>query len=428
MACKPVFKLYHDKMDQVIEQEVAARRRKKGILIGVMVITVLAVAVWLVRTTLKSTVKRSEIITSVVEQGSVENTLNATGEVLPEFEEILTSPINASIKNVLMDAGNKVKAGQSILTLDKSASQTDFEKISFQIQSKRNEISKLKLDLNKSFYDIRSNNDIKQLRISNLVDAVENAKRLFKAGGGTREGIEQAELNLKVAQLEKKQLENEIRNKQQTMQIEIKEAEIALAIQENDLHALQRKLQLANIVATRGGVVTYVNKNIGATVREGESLARIADLGSFKVNGSISDSYMDQLHNGIPVIVRINEIQLKGHVVNVYPSVQNGVVSFDVQLDERNNGQLRPNMKVDVFLVTDVHSKVMRVANGPAFKGANTQDIFVLNGNKAEKRTVHTGLNNFDFVEIKDGVKPGDVVITSDMSEYKNAKELTIKD
>jgi HlyD family secretion protein len=119
--------------------------------------------------------------------------------------------------------------------------------------------------------------------------------------------IEQAELNLKVAQLEKKQLENEIKSKQQTMQIEIKEAEIALAIQENDLHELQRKLNLANIIATRSGVVTWINKNIGATVREGESLARIADLGSFKVNGSVSDNYMDQLHNGMPVIIRVND-------------------------------------------------------------------------------------------------------------------------
>ena len=415
-------------MDKVIEEEVTAQKKKKSIIIGLIVLTVFALATWVVRATFKSTLKRSAITTAVVEQGTVENTLNASGEVLPEFEEILTSPINASIKNVLMDAGNKVKVGQSILTLDKSASQTEFEKINFQIQSKRNEISKLKLDLNKSFFDIRSNNDIKQLRISNLADAVENAKRLFKAGGGTREGIEQAELNLKVAQLEKKQLENEIKSKQQTMQIEIKEAEIALAIQENDLHALQRKLQLANIIATRGGVVTWVNKNIGASVREGESLARIADLGSFKVNGSISDNYMDQLHNGIPVVVRINDTQLKGHVVNVYPSVQNSIVSFDVQLDERNSKQLRPNMKVDVFLVTEVHSKVLRVANGAAFKGANAQDVFVVNGNKAEKRTVHTGLTNFDFVEITDGVKPGDIIITSDMAEYKNAKELTIKD
>jgi HlyD family secretion protein len=415
-------------MDQIIEQEVTARKKKKGIIIGLVAVLVLAGAIWLMRATLKSSIKRTDITTAVVELGSVENTLNATGEVLPEFEEILTSPINASIKNVVMDAGNKVNAGQSILTLDKSASQTEFEKINFQMQSKRNEIAKLRLDLNKSFFDIQSNNDIKQLRISNLADAVENAKRLFKAGGGTREGIEQAELNLKVAQLEKKQLENEIKSKQQTMQIEIKEAEIALAIQQNDLSGLQRKLQLANIIATRSGVVTYVNKNIGATVHEGDALARIADLGSFKVNGSISDNYMDQLRNGMPVIVRINEVQMKGHVVNVYPSIQNSIVTFDVQLDERNNKQLRPNMKVDVYLVTDVRSKTMRVANGAAFKGPAEQGVFVLNGGKAERRNVHIGLTNFDFVEIKDGLKPGDVVITSDMSEFKNAKELTLKD
>lgn len=414
-------------MDKVIEEEVTARKKKSAIIIATVIIVVLAGAVLLLRASLKSTISKANITTAVVEKGSVENTLNATGEVLPEFEEILTSPINASIKKVLMDAGNKVKEGQSILTLDKSATQTEFERLNFQLQSKRNEIGKLKLDLNKSFFDIRSNNDIKQLRISNLADAVENAKRLFKAGGGTREGIEQAELNLKVAQLEKRQLENEIKSKQQTMQIEIKEAEIALAIQQNDLHELQRKLNLANIIATRGGVVTWINKNIGATVREGESLARIADLGSFKVNGSISDNYMDQLRNGMPVIIRINEQQMKGHVANVYPSVQNSIVTFDVQLDERNNKLLRPNMKVDVFLVTDLHNNVMRVANGPAFKGADVQEIFVINGGIAEKRKVHIGLSNFDFVEIKDGIKPGDAVITSDMSDFKNSTELTIK-
>ncbi|MEO6630337.1 MAG: HlyD family efflux transporter periplasmic adaptor subunit [Mucilaginibacter sp.] len=413
-------------MDTEITQEVTSQRKRKTIVIVLIAAAIVFSLIWILRATLKSSIKKSEITTAVVETGNIENTLNATGEVLPEFEEILTSPINASIKKVIMDAGNKVNAGQSILTLDKSATETDFEKLKFQLESKQNEIKKLKLDLNKSFYDIQSNNDIKKLRIDNLADAVENAKRLFKAGGGTREGIEQAELNLKVAQLEKKQLENEVKNKQQTMQIEIKEAEIASDILSSDLNALQRKLNLANIVATRSGVVTYINKNIGANVREGESLARIADLGSFKVQGSISDNSMDQLHAGLPVIVLINDVQMRGHVVNVSPSIQNSIISFDIQLDERNNKQLRPNMKVDVYIVTATHNHIMRVANGPAFKGPELQDIFVLSNGKAERRTVHIGLTNFDYVEIKDGVKPGDVVINSDMSGYKNSKEISV--
>lgn len=210
------------------------------------------------------------------------------------------------------------------------------------------------------------------------------------------------------------------------MRIEMRESEIAAAIQENDLKELTRKLQLANIVATHPGVITWVNKNIGTSVHEGESLVRIANLESFKVSGTISDTYLDQLHNGMETDIRINDSIFKGKVTNINPSVQNGLISFDVQLNERSNKLFRPNMKVDVFLVTEVKKDIMRVANGPAFKGGVTQDIFVVHGNKAERRTVQTGLSNFDYVELKDHVQPGDVIITSDMSAYKNVKEITI--
>jgi len=413
-------------MDKVIEEEVSGQKKRKFIFITVIGIAVLVSAIFLLRSFFKSSLKKSEIITAVVEKGQIENTINASGEVLPEFEEIITSPINASIKNVVMDAGSTINTGQSILTLDKASSQIEFEKLKFQLESKRNSIHKLKLELDKSFFDMKSNDNIKELRINSLQADVENAKRLYKAGGGTKESIEQAELNLKVAQLEKKQLENEIKNKQQTMQVEMRESEIAAAIQENELHELERKLKLANIVASRPGVVTWINKNIGASVREGESLARIADLGSFKIVGTIGDNYMDRLHNGMNAIIRINETQLRGRVTNIYPSVQNNIISFDIQPDERNNKVFRPNMKVEVFLVTAASNDVLRVSNGPAFKGASTQDIFVLNNGKAERRTVHIGMTNFDYVEIKDNVKPGDVVITSDMSRFTNSKEITI--
>jgi len=414
-------------MDTEITAEVNQQKRKTTLLYTCITIAILVLCVWLIRYYLSSSISPDEITTATVGMGNVENTINASGEVLPEFEEVISSPINASIKNVVINAGGKVKAGQSILLLDKSASENDYNHMKLDLETKRNEISKLKLDLDKSFYDIQSNNAIKQLRISNLSDAVENAKRLYNAGGGTREDIEQAELDLKVALLEKKQLENEIKNTQQTMLIEEKEAEITAAIQQNDLNELARKLKLANVVATRGGVVTYVNNNIGANIKDGETLARIADLSSFKITGSLSDNYLDQLHSGMPVIIRINDAELRGTVSNVYPSVQNSIITFDIALNEPDNKQLRPNMKVDVYLVTQMHNHVLRVANGAAFKGASPQDIFVLKDNEAIRHTVHTGLSNFDYVELQDGVKAGDVIITSDMSDYKNSKKLTIK-
>ncbi|WP_293743039.1 efflux RND transporter periplasmic adaptor subunit [uncultured Pedobacter sp.] len=413
-------------MDKLIEEEVLAKNKKKNYLLVFIILILLIASIWFVRFYFKAALTEANITTAKVETGIIENTINATGEVLPEFEEVLTSPISASIKNVLMDAGKKVNKGQSILLLDKSVSQTDYGKLQFQMESKQNEISKLKLDLEKSFFDVKSSNAIKQLRISNLKDAVSSAKRLLKAGGGTKEDVERAELDLKVAELEKLQLENEIKSKQQTMKIEIREAEIALAIQKNDLDALKRKLDLADVTATRPGVITWVNKNIGSSVHEGDALVRIADLSGFKVAGSMSDNLMDKIHNNMAAIIRIGDTQLRGSVVNISPAVTNATVSFDIQLNQKDSKVLRPNQKVDVFLVTDTRNGILRVANGPAFNGSNLQEIFVLKNGIAEKRTVKTGLSNFDYVEILSGLKAGDEIITSDMADFKNSEKVTI--
>lgn len=413
-------------MDKLIEEEVSSKRKKKTYLIIFTVIITLATAIWCVRFFFRPSLTLSDFTTAKVQTGIIENTINATGEVLPEFEEVLTSPINASIKKVLMDAGNKVKKGQSILLLDKSVSETDYGKLQFQMEAKENEIRKLKLDLEKSFYDIRSNNSIKQLRISNLSDAVSSAKRLLQAGGGTKEDVEAAELNLKVAKLEKLQLENEIKSKQQTMKIEIREAEISLAIQRKDLDALKRKLDLADVIATRPGVITWVNKNIGASVNEGDALVRIADLSGFKVAGSMSDNLLDKIHTNMTAIIRIGNTQLRGSVLNISPSVNNAIVSFEIQLNQKDSKELRPNQKVDVFLVTAIRNGVLRLANGPAFNGSNLQEVFVLKNGVAERRSVKTGLSNFDYVEILSGLEAGDEVITSDMSDFKNMKTVTI--
>lgn len=413
-------------MDKNIEVEVSSRKRKRTIIMVSLVLVAIVAAVLIFRSSFKTSVKRSSLTTAVVERGSVENTLTASGEVLPEFEEVITSPINASVKNVLLDAGSSVNPGQSILTLDKSASEVEYERLKFLVESKQNDIRKLKLQLDKSIFDIRSSNTIKQLRINSLEAEIEDAKRLYRAGGATREDVEKAELNLKVARQEKLQLENEVRSQQQTTQVEMREASIAASIQLNELRELERKLKLANVVANRNGVVTWVNKNIGMAIQEGEALARIADLSSFKVQGSISDNHMQSLRNGMEAQVRVNDQVLKGTVTNIQPSVQNGVVTFNVQLNERNSSLLRPNMKVDIYLVTSSQKDALRVKNGPAFKGSASQDIFILENGKARRQSVNIGLSNFDYVEIRNNVKPGDVIVISDMSQYKNSKEITV--
>jgi HlyD family secretion protein len=414
-------------MDVPIAKEFTRKKKWKRTIWIVGGLLLILSAVMLVGHALRPSINRSEISVSVASIGDVENTINASGEVLPEFEEIITASIDGSIQKVLKEEGSSVLPGQAILALDKSLTQAIYDKESLQLESKRNDVQKLKLTLSEGFSDIQNNNDIKQLNIGSLKAEVDNARKLYKAGGGTRASIDQAEYNLKVAELEKTQLETQVRNRQQTMQLDIKAAELAADMEENDLKALGRKLALASVTAQRGGIVTYVNRNIGASVREGETLARIADLSSFKVSGSISDNFLDQLKPGMSAIIRSGDSIYRGHIANIYPAVANSTVSFDIALDQPHLPSLHPHIKVDVFLVTAVENKVLRVVNGPAFRGSKNQDVFVLNKGKARRVTVQTGLSNFDYVEIQKGLHPGDTVITTDMSDFKNATDLDIK-
>ena len=417
-------------MDREISTQEIKKQKNKRWLWAAAIVAALIAATFLLRGSLSTSLKRSDIRTGVAEIGAMENTLTASGEAIPEFEQVIAAPITAVIQQAYFDVGVTLKTGDKIIELDKEFTKIAFEKQRDQLDLKRNSVVKLKLELDKSFYDLKINDSIKAFRINSLQADLENAKRLYKAGGGTRETIEQAETNLRIAQLEKRQLENDIKTRQAVTQASIRESEITASIQEKELHEFERKLQQANIVATRAGVLTFVNKNLGTKVNEGEILARIADLGSFKIIGSISDNYAQQVRIGQSVVVKVNETTtVRGSITNISPSVSNNVLSFDVALDDKNaNAQLRPKMKVEVFLVTASQRKTMRVPNGAAFKGGSVQDIFVLKPNgKAERRTVKIGLTNFDFVEITEGVAVGETVIISDMSKFQNVQEVEIK-
>ncbi|SDM45769.1 efflux RND transporter periplasmic adaptor subunit [Siphonobacter aquaeclarae] len=404
-------------------QELKRRSRKKWI--GAVAVLLLLGAGWLgTRYVFASRVSRADLRIVTAETGSVENTLAASGEALPELEQVFTSPITAIIKEVFLSEGTPVKPGDRILELDKGEARLSFEKQKDQLELKRNAIARLRMELAKSYFDLRLNDSIKVLRIGHLRAGVEDARRLHKAGGGTREDIEKAELDLRIAELEKRQLENDIKVKQQTMRTELRESELQASIQEKELSLQESRLRLADLVANRPGVLTWLNKAVGTTVREGEALARLADLKGYRITGSISDSYAEQVRAGMDATIRVGTSQLKGVVTHVHPTIQNGVMTFDVRLLNPSSPLLRPKQKVELFLTTSAVAGVTRVPNGAAFKGPKVLDVFVVSGDKAERRTVETGAANFDFVEIRRGLRPGEKVILNDLSEFKNLREL----
>jgi HlyD family secretion protein len=414
-------------MDREISVQQQARRRAKIYLIILLGVATAAFGFIYFKGMVEPTVNRSDFKTSIAESGVIEATVPASGIVMPEYELTISSPVNAKIEQVMFNAGEKVLAGQSILRLNKESSLLAFEKLNEEQHVNRNKIYQLSLELEKSLDELKTQYAIKEMKINSLETALEHEQSLLDIGGSTQENVKQARLTLNVAKLELTQIKNQIENQKAMMKANLKSLGYEINIREKDIKGISDKLKGAAISSPRKGVITWVNSKIGAEINEGEELVRIADLSSFKVEASISETYADEVKVGRTAMIRVNKTDLRGNISNVQPAVENGTVKFSVSLSDKNSKLLRSNLKVDVFVITSYKERTTRIKNGPAFNGSEEQQIFVLKGNEAIRRKIKTGESNSDFIEISSGIQPGESVITSDMQDFIHLEKVRVK-
>ncbi|WP_165500324.1 efflux RND transporter periplasmic adaptor subunit [Pedobacter psychroterrae] len=414
-------------MDREISAKQRRQRSVKIYLIVVIASAVSALAFVYINGMVEPVINRSDFKTSVAESGVVEATVPASGIIMPEYELTISSPVNAKIEQVMFNAGEKVLAGQSILRLNKESSVLAFEKLNEEQHVNRNKIYQMSLELEKSLDELKTQFAIKEMKINSLETALEHEQSLLDIGGSTQENVKQARLTLNVAKLELTQIKNQIENQKATMKANLKSLGYEINIREKDIKGINDKLKGAAISSPRNGVITWVNSKIGADINEGEELVRIADLSSFKVEASISDTYANEVKTGRTAMIRINKTDLRGNISNVQPAVENGTVKFSVSISDKSSKLLRSNLKVDVFVITSYKERATRIKNGPAFNGSEEQQIFVLKGNEAIRRKIKTGESNSDFIEISSGIQPGESVIISDMQDFIHLEKVKVK-
>ncbi|MCX2741175.1 efflux RND transporter periplasmic adaptor subunit [Pontibacter anaerobius] len=415
-------------MDRELSASTKQANRHKRIWQLSIAAGILLAAIFGFRSLLAPGISRSELRTAVVERGPVIATLTASGVVVPEHEQAITSPIQARIEQVVRSVGQQVQPGDQVLLLDRSFTQLAYDKLKDEQQLNQHKSVQMRLQLDKKLNSLESQLAIKRMNVKSLQAQLEDEQYLLKIGGGTQEQVKQAELKLKIAQQELAQLELDIASERKLLKADEQELSYTLAMNGRSLEELERKMKQAEVRATRPGVVTWLKDEIGSSVNAGEVIARLADLSSFRVQASISDAFADQLHVGGEAIARINNsTDLKGQIVAIEPAVKNGTVTFYVALDESSHQLLRPSLRVDLFVTTATKSDALRVKNGPYFNSGSLDKVFVLRDDELVQVSARTGVSNTDFVELESGVQPGDVLVISDMKDYEHVQEVRLK-
>ena len=416
-------------MDRAIPVSVQRKRRMvRYVKYAAIVAVVMGVAIWL-GILMMSSVDKKSLITSQVDRGTIDVSIIATGKVVPAFEEVIISPISAQILEVYAHSGDTVDVGTPLLRLDLQSAQTDYSKALDEQEIRRQQMVQLTTNTETQLSDRRMQLEVEEMKIGQLEAQLRNEQYLDSLGSGTKDRVHQAEITLRTAQMQLKQLRQQYENEVRVRKADLRMKQLQDGIADKSLEETRRTLDGANIRSPRKATLTYICSEIGSIVGSGSKVAVISDLTHFKVDCSIADTYSDRVLAGGRVLVKIGKERLFGTINTVTPLSQDGVITFTVLMDNPSHPKLRSGLKAEVFVITSIKEDILRIRNGSYYTGAGDYTLFIYKDEHTlVPRTVHLGDCNYDYVEVISGLEEGDSVVVSDMQRYKGKEKIRINE
>ena len=208
-------------MDRPIDNEYKIKHIIKRILGTILTVSIVVVGLFFAWLQLSPSVKRVRIRTAQVDRGAIEATITASGTVLPELEQVISSSIDARVLKILKRAGDNVSKNEAIIELDTNASILAIDKLNQELALRENRQKRASLALDEKVNQIKSQEKLKQLDWQSLkAQAIQNRK-LFGQGLLSENICQQSELLEAKALIELQQMEVAKQNAEEASKTEI---------------------------------------------------------------------------------------------------------------------------------------------------------------------------------------------------------------
>jgi HlyD family secretion protein len=382
---------------------------------------------WSAHRYLRPSLDLADVRVAVVERGSIEATITATGVIVPSSEQIIPSPAAAAVRSIRVSLGEAVSRGQMIMELDTTASALALSNLEEQLALKRAELRSVDLQRSDAIRQSRSRRELLRIDLESRAAALDRLRRLGATGTVSASELLEAELDVKRTQVEIEQIDAEIVSLQERRKADLERLELDLSILDKQRVDQARRVALSTVTAPRDGIVTDLVRDEGTAVIEGQALATIASADSFRVEAGVSDFYGPQLRPKQRVRIGSSASELGGYVNRILPTADSGRLNLFIELDDAAAPAFHMNLRVDIEIITAEKPDALKVRRGPALEGAGLTDVFTIDGIRAVRTPVRLGMSERQVIEIVDGLEAGDRVIVSDMSAYEGLDEIRIR-
>ena len=388
-----------DGQDRVIAQKPLWKRYWKH---AAVVLVAMAGAVWLLAGPGGNVYRApiNQLTIGTVSEGPFEDYIAVRGAVAPFITAYLTTDQGGTVKQVLVEDGATVKAGQPLIVLSNpalqlqvAAQQLTFEQTRLKYQQDllniEHQISKLKNDL---------------ARDKILLDGNAIAPSTYRQ--------EQEEydyyVKLRAATIASRQVEQRVRSTQLTGD----------ASGKGDI--TNAGVEALTIRAPMDGQLTALDAEVGQSKATGSVMGQVNSADRFKLTAQVDEFYLGHVAAGQETKFNIDSRDYRAHVSKVYPQVTNGTFKTDLYFDGAVPSGIHVGQAIDLKVELGGASRAVMLPNGPFYQetGGNWAFVVTPDGKSAIRRNVKLGRRNPDFVEVVDGLKPGEKVIVSGYEAY----------
>jgi HlyD family secretion protein len=415
-------------MDRILQQR---PRFKRYWPYGVAALAALVAVLWLLGLGQGRVyrVPMERISIGTVARGVFEDFAAVRGSVVPFATNYLTTDQGGTVKQVLVEDGTQVKAGQPILVLanptlqlEVAAREADTARQMSEVQNTQLQLEQTRLSYQKEQLEI-------EYTVETLTQDLERDKRLFEAKALAAATYEKDkshlayELKVRAAAKASHGVMERIRKEQ------IAQLKTTLTRLDSNLDAARQSIEGLTIRAPMDGQLTALDAEVGQSKPQGAVLGQVDSLDRFKLTAQVDEFYLGRVHTGQLALPNINGRDYKAVVSKVYPQVSNGTFKIDLTFAGPAPAGVNNGQAVDLKLELGGTSKALLVPNGAFYQDTGGNWVFVLkkNGHTAVRRAVRLGRRNPEFVEVLDGLEAGDRVIVSSYSAYQNIDRVEIE-
>jgi HlyD family secretion protein len=318
---------------------------------------------------------------------------------------------------------------QAVLTSQANLSLTK-EKVAADLESAQNQVRQSEASL-----------VVAQANTSQDVARTEDARTAQAALEDSRQSVAQAEIavasaksDLTSAQADLEGAQADVRSSRAALQTalgnmtqdrlkqqDVKAAYEAMMQATAQVTFQDSQYQKSYIRSTIAGTVISLTQQEGETVAAGLSaptLMEVVDLSRLEADAYVDETDIGQVKVGQPVSVEVDaypDRKFPGHIVRIASTAttQNNVVTYlvTVDLDKYPAGMLKPQMPCTVKVIIARADNVVTVPAAAIKQKKEGTQIVVLNGDKAEVRTIKIGLTDGEKTEVTEGLNEGEKVV-----------------